>query len=201
MSQSSTMNLRMTVYSSLFTALIIIGSYLSFPIPLNPVPVVLQDFFIMLAGLFLGASWGFTSVALFILLGALGLPVFANGKAGLAVLAGPTGGFLFGFLVAVLVIGFISGPKKTSVLRDTLALIAGNIIIYGIGVCGLKLAVKTTWINAIALGVLPFMIGAVIKLIAAVALARILRPIIHPSAQSSFSNQLQSSGDIPVENQ
>ena len=58
MSQSQSPNLRMMVFACLFTALIVIGGYISFPIPLSPVPIVLADFFTMLAGLFLGASWG-----------------------------------------------------------------------------------------------------------------------------------------------
>lgn len=66
MSQSQTPNLRIMVFACLFTALIMIGGYLSFPIPFSPVPIVLADFFIMLAGLLLGASWGSASVGLFL---------------------------------------------------------------------------------------------------------------------------------------
>ena len=109
---ASSMNLRMTVYSALFTALIIIGGYIS--IPIGPVPIALADFFVMLAGLFLGPRWGLSSVLLFLFLGALGLPVFAGGKAGLAVFMGPTGGFLPGYVLMVFAVGFLSGRGKLS---------------------------------------------------------------------------------------
>jgi len=105
----------MTVYCALFTALIIIGGYISIPIPVGPVPIVLADFFVMVTGLFLGFKYGLISTALYLALGALGLPVFAGGSAGLAVLVGPTGGFLFGYLLVVASIGFITGKRKPSI--------------------------------------------------------------------------------------
>lgn len=191
MSQSQPPNLRMMVFACLFTALIVIGGYISFPIPLSPVPIVLADFFVMLAGLFLGASWGGVSVGLFLFLGALGLPVFAGGKAGLVVLFGPTGGFLFGYLIAALVIGLLSGKGKSSFIKDIAALIVGNIIIFGIGVPWLKLALKLSWGKALALGLLPFTPGMIIKIIVALALIKTLRPLL----KSVITNPSQSGGD------
>lgn len=178
MSQNQTLNLRMMVFAALFTALIVIGGYISFPIPFSPVPIVLSDFFAMLAGLFLGASWGSASVGLFLFFGALGLPVFAGGRAGLAVLFGPTGGFLFGYLIAALGIGLISGKGKPSFIKDLIALIAGNIIVFGMGVPWLKIILKVTWEKALALGLIPFMPGMVIKIIVGIALIQTLRPIL-----------------------
>ena len=191
MSQSQPLNLRMMVFASLFTALIVIGGYISFPIPLSPVPIVLSDFFAMLAGLFLGASWGVASVGLFLFLGALGLPVFSGGKAGLAVLFGPTGGFLFGFLVGALVIGLMSGKGKSSFIKDLAALIVGNIIIFGMGVPWLKLILKLTWGKALALGLLPFMPGIIIKIIVSLALIQTLRPFL----KQVITNPSQRVGD------
>ncbi|MGI6119632.1 MAG: biotin transporter BioY [Desulfosporosinus sp.] len=176
MSQSQSPNLRMIVFACLFTALIIIGGYIS--VPLGPVPIVLADFFAMLAGLFLGTSWGVASVGLYLFLGALGLPVFAGGKAGLAVFFGPTGGYLVGYLIGALVIGLISSKGKSSFIKDLIALIAGNIVIYGLGVPWLKLIFKISWEKAATLGLLPFMPGLVIKIIVALALIRILRPLL-----------------------
>ncbi|HHT9110603.1 MAG TPA: biotin transporter BioY [Candidatus Brocadiaceae bacterium] len=175
MSQNQSANLRVIVYTALFTALIIIGGYLGFPIPFSPLPVVLSDFFVMLAGLFLGSSAGVSSVGLFIFLGALGLPVFAGGKAGLAVLVGPTAGFLCGYMACAFVIGLISTKGKPSMVKDFVALIAGNILIYGLGVPGLKLVLGLTWGNALAAGFLSFIPGTIIKVIVALALAKVLR--------------------------
>ena len=181
MDQTRPLNLRLTVFASLFTALIVIGGYLSFPVPFSPVPVVLSDFFTMLAGLFLGASWGVVSVGLFLCLGALGLPVFAGGKAGLAVLWGPTGGFLFGYLAAVFIIGLISGKGKPSLVKDFFALLAGNLLIFGFGLSWLKLILRLTWGKALAFGLLPFIPGNAIKITAALAVMQMLRPLFKPA--------------------
>ncbi|MGB8450779.1 MAG: biotin transporter BioY [Anaerocolumna sp.] len=188
MSKDSSMNLRMTVYAALFTALIIIGGYLSVPIPVGPVPIVLADFFVMVTGLFLGKKWGLSSVVLYIFLGAIGLPVYASGKAGLAVLFGPTGGFLFGYLALVFAIGFISGMGKPSLLKNMTALIIGNIFLYVFGVPWLKVVMHLTWGKALAAGLIPFIPGIIIKIIVALALAQILMPqfkrTITPTQQS-----------------
>lgn len=186
MSQNQAPNLRLMVFACLFTALIVIGGYISFPLPFSPVPIVLADFFAMLAGLFLGAAWGIASVGLFLFLGVLGLPVFSGGKAGLPVLFGPTGGFLLGYLVAVLVIGFISGKGKSSFLKDLIALIAGNIVLYGMGVPWLKFAVKTSCEKALAMGLLPFIPGLIIKIIVALALIKTLRPLLNSMTNPSL---------------
>ena len=169
-------NLRMTVYVALFTALIIIGGYISIPLPIGPVPIVLADFFTMVTGVFLGYRWGLTSVALYLCLGILGLPVFAGGKAGLAVLFGPTGGFLFGYLFLVAVVGFIVHKGKPSLFKTAMALVAGNLLLYGVGVTWLKTVLKIGWPAAVAAGLIPFIPGIIIKIVVASALARTLLP-------------------------
>ena len=133
---SRNMNLRMTVYTALFTALIITGGYISIPLPAGPVPIVLADFFVMVTGLFLGFKWGLASVVLYLSLGALGLPVFAGGRAGLAVLFGPTGGFLLGYLLLAASVGFIGRGNRQS--PGSVALVTGNFFLYGAGVPWLK---------------------------------------------------------------
>lgn len=185
MSQNQSLNLRMVVFASLFTALIVVGGYISFPLPFSPVPIVLSDFFAMLAGLFLGASWGSASVGLFLFLGLLGLPVFAGGRAGLAVFFGPTGGFLFGYLVSAFIIGIISGRNKTSFFKDLTALIVGNICIFGMGVPWLRLVLKVTWEKSLVLGFLPFAPGMILKIIIAMALIQILRPFFQQVAANT----------------
>lgn len=173
---SQTSNLRMTVFAALFTALIIIGGYLSFPIPFSPVPIALADFFVMLAGLCLGTIWGAASVGLFLFLGLLGLPVFVGGKAGLAVFLGPTGGFLIGYLAGGLVMGLSAGKGKFIFLKDLLALIAGNVLIFTFGIAWLKLILKISWGKALILGLIPFIAGNAIKIVAALAVIQVIRP-------------------------
>ncbi|MCL1790753.1 MAG: biotin transporter BioY [Peptococcaceae bacterium] len=171
--------IRITVYCALFTALIIIGGYIS--IPAGPVPLVLADFFVMLAGIVLGARYGAVSVAVYLGLGAIGLPVFAGGRAGLAVLWGPTGGFLVGYLLAVVVIGLIMGTSsgkgfsgKGFRVRLILALVAGNGMLYLCGVPWLKTVSHMSWPVALATGVMPFLPGLILKIVAVFSLAGVI---------------------------
>jgi biotin transport system substrate-specific component len=118
-------------------------------------------------------------------LGAIGLPVFAGGKAGLAVFWGPTGGFLFGYLLAVVAVGFIMGRNKGSLgkgslVRLLLALVAGNVLLYLCGVPWLKAVTYLSWPAALGAGLAPFLPGAMIKIAAAFALGRALLPRFRP---------------------
>jgi len=155
----------MSVYCALFTALIIIGSYISIPIPISPVPIVLADFFVMLTGLFLGWKYGLLSVGLYIALGVLGLPVFAGGTSGLAMLFGPTGGFLFGYLLLVATIGFLTHIPRSMFILDLIAVLLGNVFMYVVGVTWLKITLEMNWLAAIAAGFVPFLPGTIVKII------------------------------------
>ncbi|MGZ3535954.1 MAG: biotin transporter BioY, partial [Thermodesulfobacteriota bacterium] len=98
--------LRMVVLASLMAAMTAVGAYIY--VPIGPVPIILSTLFAILSGLLLGSRWGSASMALYLLVGAIGLPVFAGGKGGFAHFLGPTGGYLFGYLVASWITGFIS---------------------------------------------------------------------------------------------
>ena len=173
---SDSQQLHMTVYTSLFAALIAAGAYMA--IPVGPVPIVLQNLFVLLAGLLLGSRWGLASVGIYLLAGAIGLPVFAGGTGGIGRIFGPTGGYLLSYLPAVFLIGLISEKSKGRVLFDVFAMICGSIIVYSIGVSWLKFMTGMAWANAIGAGMLPFLPGDVLKIIAAVPIARTLRPVI-----------------------
>jgi biotin transport system substrate-specific component len=173
----SATSLRMTVYASLMAALTAAGAYLA--IPIGPVPIVLQNLFIFLSGLLLGPVWGTASVGVYLLAGILGLPVFAGGIGGIGRFAGPTGGYLFGFLPAVCVIGFISNVSKTNVVRDLLAMICGSLIIYACGLSWLKILTNMTLGKTLAVGMYPFLPGDALKMAAAVPIAKALRPVIN----------------------
>lgn len=84
---SSTLQLKRMIYASLMAALTAVGAYIA--IPIGPVPIVLQNLFALLAGLLLGGRWGVISIAVYLLAGAAGLPVFAGGTAGSASLSAP----------------------------------------------------------------------------------------------------------------
>ncbi|MCP4349020.1 MAG: biotin transporter BioY [Desulfobacterales bacterium] len=178
---NDTEKLRMTVYASLLAALMAVGAYIA--IPIGPVPIVLQNLFILLAGLLLGSKWGLASVGVYLLAGALGLPVFAGGTGGIARFAGPTGGYLLAFLPAVYLIGFISERiVRHRIIFEIIGMICGSLIIYAIGVTWLKVVTGMTFSKAVTIGMLPFLIGDAIKIAAAVPIAMAVRPLINKTS-------------------
>jgi biotin transport system substrate-specific component len=133
--------------------------------------------FVLLAGLLLGAGWGLASVILYLGLGALGLPVFAGGGAGLAHLFGPTGGYLASYVPAVFVTGLLSAGGH-SLGRDVVAAAVGSIIVYAGGVPWLMQVTGLDLRKALLAGCLPFLPGDAIKIAAAGLLSRGLRPMM-----------------------
>jgi len=166
------------VLTSLFAALISAGAFIT--VPVGPVPFVLQNFFTLLAGLVLGPFLGAASVALFIVAGVIGVPVFSNNGSpmGIARLMGPTGGFYLGYLLgalaAGLVIGFPRQGEKIKVWRLSLAVVLGGVVVYIPGLIRLKFFLDT-WPKTFAAGFFPFLIGDAVKGVAAALIAPRLR--------------------------
>jgi biotin transport system substrate-specific component len=173
---TDTNQLRMIVFASLLAALTAAGAYLA--IPIGPVPIVLQNMFVFLAGLLLGSRWGLASVAVYLLAGACGLPVFAGGMGGIGRIVGPTGGYLVGYLPAVFLIGYISEKAAGRIGVDVLAMICGTIVLYACGASWLKILTGMTWSRTLAAGMFPFLIGDALKIAAAALIAKALRPVV-----------------------
>ncbi len=194
-------DISMMVRSSLFTALIIVGAYIRLPI--GPVPITLSSFFVLLSPLLLGKKWSLISVSLYLLLGALGLPVFSAGG-GVVLFLGPTGGYLLGYIPAVLVTALVAGEKRYSAVRTAAGLCTGTVVIYAIGVAWLKLILEISWPAAVTAGMVPFLFGDGVKIIAAVAGKTVIlktAPGLFPllekqSSQSSRSRQSNRSSRI-----
>ncbi|MBP1764526.1 MAG: bioY [Firmicutes bacterium] len=136
--------LRNMILTGLFAALITISSQIAFPLPFSPVPHTLQVLFIMLAGVLLGSRWGTMSVGIWITLGIFGLPVFAQGKAGITVLVGPTGGFIVGFLCCAALVGWLAAHWPLSYTRMFIVMLAGLFVIYACGLFGF--IIGFTWL-------------------------------------------------------
>ena len=168
--------LQMTAYASLLAALTAVGAYIA--IPIGPVPIVLQNLFVYLMGLLLGLRWGLAGIGAYLLAGAVGLPVFSGGRGGLGHLIGPTGGYLIGFVPAVAVIGFITEKTKGQLVFGILALVLATAIIYICGVSWLTIVTNMTLAKAFMVGMLPFLPGDLAKIIAALFIARTLRPVL-----------------------
>lgn len=138
-------------------------------IPMFPVPMTLQTFAVLLVGATLGAGRGSLSMASYLAMGAAGLPVFASAKTLSGVL--PTAGYLIGFVLASAVIGFAANQGWTkNPLKLTFVFAVGSILIYALGVTGLMITLGLTFEQAIAGGVIPFILGDVVKAVAAAAL-------------------------------
>lgn len=177
MRTESPVNIRMTVYSSLFAALISAGAYIA--IPIGPVPIVLQNMFVLMAGALLGWKWGLASVLVYLFAGVIGFPVFSAGRSGLAHLLGPTGGYLISYIPAVIAVGVIS-PRFSGkrVFGNIIGMLLGTVIVYVVGVSWLKSISGLTWERSIALGMLPFLIGDALKIAAAAYISEMIRPMV-----------------------
>ncbi len=167
------------VFTALFAALIAVSGFISIPIPGTPIPIVLQNMLAVLTGLMLGPVWGTLSTALFFVAGLLGLPIFSGGTGGISRLMGPTGGFLYGYVLATLATGMIAQRpvygKKTSLLRLILATVFGFVVMYIPGVIHFMLVMNKTFTQTLTLCVLPYIPGDLIKMVIAILLAAKLR--------------------------
>ena len=157
---------RIIAYSAAFIGLIALGGWVS--IPIGNIPVTLQTLFVLLAGVILH-RYGAIPVLLYIVLGALGLPLFHNGTTGIGVLLGPTGGYMIGFVFAALVVG-LAYETSSNVLRIA-GLLIGTLLIYVFGVAWLMLSMHMGFSAAVITGVLPFIPGDLIKAGAAFLIA------------------------------
>ncbi len=172
--QESLLSLHRLVWTALLAATIAAGAFMI--VYVGPVPISMQVFFVFLAGYVLGPVQGMVCVLLYLAAGTIGLPVFAGGKGGLAHLIGPTGGYLFGFVLAAAVTGLATrGRSRTlswalGIVWGLLALAA----VYVVGVTWLKLALDADWNKALILGCYPFIGWDVLKIVASIACYRLL---------------------------
>lgn len=157
---------RTIAFSAAFLGLITLGSWIS--IPFFPVPFTLQTLFILLAGTVM-KRYAVIPVSLYVGLGVLGLPVFHNGMAGPGILLGPTGGYLIGFIAAALIAGLAYESSSRYVRIGGLA--AATAAIYAGGAAWLMYSLGISFPVAFATGVLPFIIGDIVKASAAYLIA------------------------------
>lgn len=165
--------LYMLLLAALFAALSAVLSQVN--IPMVPVPMVLTQVSVFLAGGLLGWKWGTLSQAVYVALGAAGLPVFAGFRGGFGALLGPTGGFLLGYLLAAFLLGLLLEHfgRRYRVLLPVLLLAMAAV--YLPGVPWLMHVTQTSLRGALAAGVLPFLPGDLLK----AALCALLIPRLH----------------------
>ena len=165
--------LLLAVAASVFVALC---AHASVRIPFTPVPFTLSDFAVVLVGLTLTPATAFAAMMLYLLEGALGLPVFApGGLGGVAQLLGPTGGFLFAYPLAAFTAGWMRRKLPAGFGVNLLAAAAGSVLLMTAGVLWLGSLLHLTPAVTLRLGLLPFLPGQAIKMFAAAGIFTSLR--------------------------
>ena len=150
-----------------------LAARVALPVPWSPVPITGQTFAVLLSGVALGPSRAFLAQALYLAEGALGLPVFAGGAAGIAVLAGPTGGYLLAFPAAAALAGFLAARGWDRGFLGTLAaMLLGSAVIFAVGLAWLARFVAPG--QLLAAGLFPFIPGDLVK----ASLAALLFPAV-----------------------
>jgi biotin transport system substrate-specific component len=143
--------------------LICLSGKIAIPLWFTPVPIATQNSVILILAALLGSRRGAAATFLFLFQGAMGLPVFSTSATGFAYFFGPTGGYLIGYLIASFVVGYIAERNKT-LTQGFLAMAVGNLVIY---VCGASyLATFVGSAKAFTLGIAPFLLGDLLKIIA-----------------------------------
>ena len=151
---------------ALFTAVIVIMAQISIPMPMG-VPMTMQTFAITLAAVVLGAKLSTFSTLIYILIGAIGVPVLAGFSGGLDKFVGPTGGFLISFPLMAFIIGFGVEHRKAFKGAYVVALVVGTVANYVVGVVMFCVLTKSPVMTGITACVVPFIPTAIIKAILA----------------------------------
>ncbi|MDN6308721.1 biotin transporter BioY [Psychrobacter sp.] len=152
------------IFGSLMIAL-----FAQISVPMYPVPITGQTLAVTVVGLSLGRKAGISAVLLYLFQGAIGLPVFASGPAGVAAFLGPTGGYLYGFIATVAILGYFSdkGILKSYFMSSVVAIVAtGATFVFGLT----QLSFFVPEGKLLQLGFYPFIIGGVIKAVLAATL-------------------------------
>ena len=169
----------------LMSALMCVAGPLSVPLPFTPVPISLTNLIIYLTAFVLGCKSGTVSYVIYLLLGTAGLPVLSGFTGGLSKLAGPTGGYLIGFILTAAVCGFAadhSGGKRTIQFAG---MVIGTLSAYLFGTVWLCLQMNLTPLQGLMAGVIPYLPGDLVKMILAAAIGNSIRHTVKQTASAS----------------
>lgn len=166
------MKTKSMILVAIFAALTSVLALLpAIPLPFSPVPITFQVLGVFLAGAILGKKLGALSILVYLLLGSIGLPVFAGGNAGFSVILGPTGGYLIGFPIAAFLCGWFielgDAKKITRPFAYALSILLGILSIYIIGTIQLSLVLGLSLQKAFMIGSLPYIPLDLVKIVLA----------------------------------
>jgi biotin transport system substrate-specific component len=151
-----------------FAALTALLAQVRVPLWFTPVPITGQTFAVLLSGAALGWRLGAAAQGLYVLLGAVGLPVYTGWSGGWAHFTGATGGYLIGFVLAAAVVGHLAERRQDRVVATAIpAFIAGTVVIYVTGVAWLAASLGVGAVEAMELGLVPFVVGDLLKAVLA----------------------------------
>lgn len=167
---------RELVFTAMFAAIIAVCSIIS--IPIGAIPVTLQTFAVCLSAAVLGWKRGTLAVFIYILLGVVGLPVFSGMKGGAGVLAGPTGGYIIGFIPAAVIIGLVADKTRRRALPLCLSMIGGVALCYAVGTVWFTVVTGRSFGEALMLCVVPFILFDAAKIALAAPLSLKLSKLI-----------------------
>lgn len=167
------------VLIALMTAVTCVLGPLSIPLPFSPVPISLTNFAIFLAIFVLGMENGTISFIIYLLLGAVGVPVFSSFRGGFQVLAGPTGGYLIGFIFLALIMGFALDHSDRKLVPTIIGMIIGMVVCYAFGTVWLAKLLSLSFKEGLMMGVIPYLPGDAAKII----IAAIVGPKLYGATQ------------------
>lgn len=155
-----------------FIILTALGAFVRIPLPFTPVPITLQTFFVLLSGIVLGKHLGAASQLGYLLLGISGLPIFTSAGSGLAYLSGPTGGYLFGFVIASFFSGSFIESGRDNLFLQFAILCLSSFIILACGTLWLKafFGRSMTVAKLLQIGFIPFIPADLVKALFALAI-------------------------------
>lgn len=165
------MKTKTLVCTALFAALTAILSQIAIPLP-GLVPLNLATLSVFLCGALLGPVQGAASQIVYLALGAIGIPVFSGFRAGLSALAGPTGGYLIGYVVAAFLVGLLVRAKPSHTAMLPIAMVVGLVACYALGTAWYMLFAAKALLPALTMCVFPFLIGDALKIAVATVVVR-----------------------------
>ena len=182
MYKEQTLSVRDITHVGIFTALTAVGAFIS--IPIGPVPITLQSFFVLLSGIILGSKKAMFSQITYLLLGLIGFPIFAGFSGGIQTIFKPSFGFIIGYIVAAYVVGKLTERKPITPINSWVAVLAGSIAIYAFGlpymyyILNIMLKSNLNIIKILQLGMLSFIPGDLLKAAIAVFISQKLKTFI-----------------------
>lgn len=165
---------QMYVITAFSAAIIAVLAQLSIPLPMG-VPITGQTLAVGLVVTILGTKYGTLAVLVYILLGAIGMPVYSSMSGGLGVIVGPTGGYIIGFLAQAFFQGLYMDKLGYTYVHAIISNLIGMVITLAFGTAWLKIALSISWEAAFMGGVYPFIIVGIIKAVTAAWLGVVVR--------------------------